>query len=146
MKGWIENGEHVVEVRDVAGDPDNGAGVDLATCALRGDGFSDLCEVWRDDDFDPTERAYYYARVIENPSCRWTTYQCLARDCENPTTTMDDVCCDPAVGLNVGPCEAVDCADPDRLPPADARCCAPRVEPVIQERTWTSPIWFTPTP
>lgn len=39
---------------------------------------SDICNVWRDPEFDPTLRAFYYARVLENPTCRWSTVQCQA--------------------------------------------------------------------
>ncbi|MBW2586075.1 MAG: DUF3604 domain-containing protein [Deltaproteobacteria bacterium] len=146
VKGWLEGDEYQVHVYEAAGDPNNRASVDLATCAPQGEGFGDLCGVWQDPDFDPTERAYYYARVMENPTCRWTTHQCVEKsyDCENPSRDIDMDCCDPSAGLNVAWCESIDCTDPDRLPPADARCCVPRVEPAIQERAWTSPIWYKP--
>ncbi len=146
VKGWLESGEHQVQVYDVAGDPDNGASVDLSTCELRGQGAADLCAVWEDPDFDPEERAYYYARVIENPTCRWTTWQCVNADydCSDPVRPIDLDCCDPVAGLHVEFCDDVDCSDPESLPPADARCCQPRLEPVIQERAWTSPIWYQP--
>ena len=52
-------GEREVEVFDVAGDPDNGAGVDTSRCAPTGDGFETLCTTWRDPSFDPEERAFY---------------------------------------------------------------------------------------
>jgi hypothetical protein len=146
VKGWLEGGEYQVVVHDLDWDPNNDASVDLNTCTPQGEGFGDLCSVWQDPEFDPTERAYYYARVIENPTCRWTTYQCVREnyDCENPSREIDLDCCDPSAGLNVDWCESIDCTDPDSLPPADARCCVPRVEPVIQERAWTSPIWYQP--
>ena len=146
VKGWLEGADYQVKVYEVAGNPDNGASVDLDTCAPQGGGFGDLCNVWQDPDFDPSERAYYYARVIENPTCRWTTYQCTQKnyDCDNPLREIDFDCCDPTAGLNVDWCNAIDCSDPDTLPPTDARCCLPRVEPIIQERAWTSPIWYQP--
>jgi hypothetical protein len=83
---------------------------------------------------------------MENPTCRWTTHQCVEKsyDCENPSRDIDMDCCDPGAGLNVAWCDSIDCTDPSSLPPADARCCVPRVEPVIQERAWTSPIWYQP--
>ena len=163
VKGWIEDGEQQVAVFDVAGDPDNGATVDLDTCAPQGSGSSDLCTVWEDPSFDASQRAYYYARVLENPTCRWSTWQCSAAeyDCgewdydacvELESGTGNDYpessylcdCCDPSAGLNVAWCDAVDCSDPDALSDQDARCCVPRVETSIQERAWSSPIWSQP--
>ncbi len=77
VKGWVDREGIVHEkVVDVAGGA-NGAGVDPATCEPQGTGHTDLCGVWRDPDFDPDRRAVYYARVVENPSCRYSSWQCL---------------------------------------------------------------------
>ncbi len=111
IKGWLNpEGAAVQKVFDVAGDPDNGAGVDLGTCAATGTGFDTLCTVWTDPDFDPGQRAFYYARVLENPTCRWSAYECI------------------------------------RLPAGErpAHCTDPDVDKTIQERAWTSPIWYRP--
>ncbi len=78
VKGWVGlRGQFHQAVYDVAGTADNGAAVDLSTCQTSGPGYSTLCGVWRDPDFDPDQSAVYYARVIENPSCRWSWWQCL---------------------------------------------------------------------
>lgn len=107
VKGWMENGVQREAVYDVAGDPGNGAGV-TEDCRQYGSGFESLCTVWTDPAFSPDQQAFYYARVVENPSCRWTALQCNAAD--------------PAAGLEA-------CDDPDLVR-------------VIQERAWTSPIWY----
>jgi hypothetical protein len=159
VKGWLEGDNYQVEVYEVAGNPNNGADVDLDTCAPQGEGFGDLCTVWQDPAFDPAERAYYYARVIENPICRWTTWQCsqaeydcndwdydvcaALKDQPKPESNYTCDCCDPAAGLNEAACEGVDCSDPGDLPEIEERCCH-QVEPAIQERAWTSPIWYQP--
>ena len=76
MKGWVEDGAGRERVFEVAGDAGNGADVDLDSCTPRGRGSDQLCAVWDDPEFDPAAPAFYYARVVENPSCRWSTWVC----------------------------------------------------------------------
>jgi len=117
VKAWLEDGESREQVVDIACSdglapnpetrrcPDNGARVDIATCAVTADkGASEIKLVWTDTDFDATQAAFYYVRVLENPSCRWSTYD--------------------AIRLGVEPNTGVSAA--------------------IQERAWSSPIWYTP--
>jgi hypothetical protein len=117
VKGWIEKGEHREQVYEVAGG-DNGASVDLATCEPKGTGADSLCSVWTDPDFDAASPAFYYARLFENPTCRWSQYTCNAA--------------------------GVDCSDPSTVPEGLAACCEESHKGAIQERAWTSPIWYTP--
>lgn len=81
IKGWVgDDGNYHQSVHDVAGTRENGATVDLDTCEPSGPGYHVLCGQWRDPDFDPDRPAVYYARIVENPSCRWSWRQCLARE------------------------------------------------------------------
>ena len=60
--------------------PDNGATVDLSDCSYSaGLGAAELSATWTDPDFDPALRSFYYVRVLENPTCRWTSHRALAR-------------------------------------------------------------------
>jgi len=118
IKGWVENGTVREKVYDVAGNRDNGAAVDTRSCATTGAGFDDLCTVWLDPDFDRDVPAFYYARVVQNPTCRWHTYLCNARN--------------------------VDCGKPETVGAGFEPCCDPLYPKTIQERAWTSPIWYTP--
>jgi hypothetical protein len=68
-------------------------------------GSVELKTVWTDPDFDPSQHAFYYARVLEIPTPRWSLIQ--ARE----------------IGI----------APPDTVPST------------VQERAWSSPIWYTPS-
>jgi hypothetical protein len=58
--------------------PGNGAAVDLSTCTPdRFKGDVELRTVWSDPGYNPKQRAFYYVRVLENPSCRWSTWDAL---------------------------------------------------------------------
>jgi len=118
IKGWVEGDESRERVYEVAGSAAPGASVDLATCTPRGAGFDQLCGVWRDPEFDPDVPAFYYMRVVENPSCRWNAWVCLRA--------------------------GVDCAAGD-VPDGLAACCDESIPRTIQERAWTSPIWYAPS-
>jgi hypothetical protein len=119
VKGWVDaEGGLRQRVFEVAGTPDDGAGVDLATCEPEGAGHDALCGIWRDPAFDPAHPAFYYARVVENPTCRWSQKACNAA--------------------------GVRCGDGGHVPEGYEECCAPDIDPVIQERAWTSPIWYVP--
>ena len=94
VKGWVgDDGSFQQAVFDVAGNPENGAGVDPQTCEPVRAGADQLCAVWRDPDFDPGRAAVYYARVVENPICRWSTRRCLAL----PEAERPDGCSEPSV-------------------------------------------------
>ena len=85
IKGWVDvDGAHeeVIDVACAGGAspvahrcPDNGAKVDIRNCAInRETGAGQLSALWLDPAFDQGQRAFYYARVIENPTCRWSTW------------------------------------------------------------------------
>lgn len=57
---------------------DNGARVDLSTCATNDStGTGELKSVWEDPDYTAGEPAAYYVRVLENPKCRWSTWDAV---------------------------------------------------------------------
>jgi hypothetical protein len=116
VKLWYEGGAARQRVIDVAGERVPDDRVDLSTCRPPAGGLRELCTVWRDPEFDASRPALYYARVLEQPSCRWTTWQCLrARvDCTRGAPSGMEACCDPAVPKTIG------------------------------ERATTSPIWYRP--
>lgn len=118
VKGWTVDGEPSERVFDVACSdgasvdpnthrcPDNGATVDLVDCSTTPDVGADALEaVWQDPEFDPAHRAFYYVRALENPTCRWSTW------------------------------DAVRAGVPPR----------PDLNATLQERVWSSPIWYVPT-
>ncbi len=98
VKGWIDaDGRARQKVFEVAGDRENGAEADPQTCEARGQGFETLCVVWTDPEFQPEEPAFYYVRVLENPSCRWSTYECNRLNPEE----RPPACGDPGIAKTV---------------------------------------------
>ena len=90
VKGWVADGAAHERVYDVACSdslavdpatqrcPDNGAVVNLDDCGIsEGMGDAELRTLWTDPDFDPAQRAVYYVRALENPTCRWTTWEAV---------------------------------------------------------------------
>ena len=118
VKGWSKSGQSFEKIFDVvwAGDrkpakwtgtvPPIGSTVDVENATYTNTiGAVELKTVWTDPEFDPSLHAFYYARVLEIPTPRWTTIQ--------------------AKKLGVAP--------PDVVPAT------------LQERAWSSPIWYTPS-
>ena len=117
VKGWTKNGQSFERVFDVvwsgARKIDQSTGsvtpiqstVDIGKATYSNTvGSIELKTVWTDPQFDPSVHAFYYARVLEIPTPRWSTIQ--ARQ----------------IGI----------APPDVVPTT------------VQERAWSSPIWYTP--
>ena len=139
IKGWVDaEGISHEQIYDVAGNAENGARVDESNCNRIGSGAANLCAVWQDPEFDAEQPAFYYARVLENPTCRWSTLQCQAAGV-NP---FDEQCAVQAELAN-------ELAQTEKGADGDVygKCCLnaaeqPFYSPVIQERAWTSPIWY----
>ena len=119
IKGWIDmnSGRPKEKVFDVACSdgmqpdpitnrcPDNGARVNINDCSISTNvGSSELKTVWKDPEFAPDDKTFYYVRVLENPTCRWSTWDAIKAGYK------------PREGLHE----------------------------TIQERAWSSPIWYIP--
>lgn len=104
-------------------------------CELSLKGPAQMCQVYQDKDFDPLEGAAYYARAMENESCRWTTRKCVIANAQCSLL-------DPKTGLFP---EASGLAGYEG-------CCRISGEPgsfsgefrkiTQQERAWSSPVWL----
>jgi Protein of unknown function (DUF3604) len=118
VKGWTKQGQSFEKVFDVvwSGDrkPDKVSGrvppikstVDVEKGTYTNDqGSTTLKTVWSDPEFDASLHAFYYARVLETPTPRWTTIQ--------------------AAQLHIAPPDVV--------------------AATVQERAWSSPIWYSPS-
>ena len=62
-------------------------GLQIDTCATTGDtGSAEFRVAWRDPEFDPAQDAFYYVRVLQNPTCRWSTYDAIRLGREPPAS------------------------------------------------------------
>jgi len=121
IKGWMDSisgrpNEKVFDVVCSDGNavdpvthrcPDNGAKVNINDCSISQNvGSSELKTHWIDPEFDSSNKAFYYVRVLENPTCRWSTWDAVKRGFK-PREDLHET---------------------------------------IQERAWSSPIWYIPDP
>lgn len=119
VKGWVDDAGVVRErVFPVAGGPPSAGALDTRTCTTDGSGAAALCGEWVDPSFEPDQHAFYYARIHESPTCRWSARQCRAA--------------------------GVDCTTAP--PPGFENCCDGSVPDSIQERAMSSAIWVKPVP
>ena len=90
IKGWLEDGKRKEKVYDVACSnglvvepetyrcPDNKSWVDLSNCSIsRDSGAREMKVLWQDPEFKMEQEAFYYARILENPVCRWSTWDAI---------------------------------------------------------------------
>ncbi len=119
IKGWLDKDGNTHErIYDVAVSDEReigadgrartpvGSTVDLEKATFTNTiGDAVLATYWRDPDFDPAQYVFYYVRVIEIPTPRWTTYDAAFFGIDRP----------------------------DKVPPT------------VQDRAYTSPIWYSPS-
>jgi len=113
VKGTLVDGVPQFKVFDVANTVD-GAGLDAETCLPLGKGAASLCAVFEDPEHDAARPAFYYARVLHAPSCRWQALRCRAA--------------------------GVTCKAGAAVPAGYESCCGSAPD-VIRERAWSSPIF-----
>ena len=90
IKGWIDLGEFREKVFDVACAgghkpdpssrrcPDYDFSVNPTNCgASKASDSTELKTLWRDPEFDESQLAFYYVRVLEHPKCRWSTWDAI---------------------------------------------------------------------
>lgn len=90
VKGWLKDGvahERVIDIACMDGArpdpkshrcPNAAPKPNLKDCSLAaGVGAADLRATWTDPDYDATQSAFYYARVIQVSTCRWSTFDAL---------------------------------------------------------------------
>jgi len=117
IKGWVDSAARThEEIINVAWSGDRKPGtngqlpavgntVDLKTAKYTNSiGAATLMGSWTDRNFNPEQHAFYYARVLEIPTPRWSTYDAV----KNNLPLLEDVAS------------------------------------TIQERAWSSPIWYKP--
>jgi hypothetical protein len=147
IKGWVDAAGQTHEtVYDVAGNSTlTGNELNTDTCAVNQNvGFGELCTVWEDTTFDPALPAFYYVRVLEDPTCRWSTYACKAAGVD-PFLSASDC----AAAADVANAAAVADGEISSGDTPFNNCCLNETNDsflarTIQERAWTSPIWYNP--
>jgi hypothetical protein len=76
IKGWI--------------DADKKMNTEVIQLKTSGEGSDSLCKVFTDTNFNPSQSAYYYLRVLEPKTPRWHTYDCASiEESERPSVCTD---------------------------------------------------------
>lgn len=135
IKGWIDGagGLHT-KVFKVTGDA-KGPSPDPACKVNRAGEPEQLCGFFTDADFQPSQRAFYYARALENPSCRWSTWMCVKNN-------IDCSQLDRTTGVLVGAAAGYEgCCN---ITHDSTSYSATNRFDTIEERAWGSPIWYEP--
>ena len=149
VKGYLDGGEYKLEVLHVGGDETTTATV-ISTHVIykaNGMGSTELCEVWTDDfvrswhNGPSTTHESSRTQPADGQRLNATPVNTIARI---QTVPFDERCCDPRLGLNRDACAAVDCSAPGSVTDSSKPCCNFPWRPSLQERAWSSPIWFTP--
>jgi hypothetical protein len=135
IKGWVDaSGTPHAQVFPIAGAASGPA--PAADCSITTAGQPEqLCGVWSDPAFDPTQPALYYARVLEDPTCRWSTWMCVKKsiDCSQLDPTSGAL---PGTAAGYEGCCVI--AQQNGAYSATSRF------DTIEERAWTSPVWYQP--
>jgi hypothetical protein len=102
IKGWYEDGEMRDTVYNVVASGDRlqkdgsvtpiDAPLDLKTGAFNKEkGSPELKGVWTDPDYDPNQQAYYYVRVLQLPTARWTLYDEIRSGVKYPDSVKKQI-------------------------------------------------------
>lgn len=94
-----------------------------------------LCVTWQDPDFDAARDAYWYARVREIPSCRWSTQLCVSKG-------VDCAGLSPANGIFQAESGFAGYEGCCRIEGAPGSFSGRNIFTTIEERAWASPVWY----
>ena len=103
VKGWLDDGEMKEKIYNVAVSDKREirkdgsveplkATVNLETGDFDGTmGSAELITIWKDPDFDPSQKAFYYARVLQLPTARWTLYDEIRENVKYPESVPKSI-------------------------------------------------------
>lgn len=141
IKGWVDAaGQRRIKIFTVAETSETVLQPSRADCSVFAGGHpAQLSAVWRDPEFNPNQHAFYYARVLEVPSCRWNTHLCMTRDMDCSLLDPDNGVFPNETGLRgFEGC----CLIQEQQTAQGPRFSGNPTFHTIEERGWTSPVWY----